>query len=298
MKHFKFAQTFFVSAIIAWSILLTSTQIHAADKIIWHQLNVPPFNIVSGPGMHEGITDNLRNILLKEMPEYEHRFLKANLTRTVKDMEKGKKICHTSLIPNKERAAFMDFSLTYTLLLPPGLIVAKSRMDTFAPFMNDQGELKLQEILAANKLNATYTRARFYPQAIMEAIATYGKKGSGILKEKIDVPKTDSETDKLVDGAIDGILGYPIVAYYYSTLNDTAEKISYVKVAGTQSFSTLHAACTKGEWNKPILKRINDVIRQHREKEGFIQATLRWLPENSRKALNEYLRSELPESKY
>ncbi|WP_459874027.1 hypothetical protein, partial [Endothiovibrio diazotrophicus] len=74
-----------------------------AERIDWLRFDYPPMYIVSGPQAGAGYMDNILQLLIDHLPEYEHAVRVANLSRILSELRQGNDVCIASLFVNEER---------------------------------------------------------------------------------------------------------------------------------------------------------------------------------------------------
>ncbi|WP_027185364.1 hypothetical protein [Desulfovibrio inopinatus] len=125
----------FLFAVVCLWITIFPSRAFSKETIHWLRFDYPPMYIVEGEYAGQGYMDNILNLLIAHLPQYEHSVRVANLSRIMSEMEQGNEVCIASLFVNEERKRLGWISEGNTTFLPPVQLVFRAEdADKFAKF--------------------------------------------------------------------------------------------------------------------------------------------------------------------
>ncbi len=258
--------------------LLTPTAAWTKDSISWMEAVAPPFFIHEGEFKGQGYEDLITDILIENLPEYEHSHLKANISRHYQQWKQGEKACGLALYKTPERMEFAYFSIPSVITLPTVLIINKEKFNTFGSTKN----VSLTKILQSNTLVVGRSNNRSFGVEFDNILNKYGNKHNIFVYEG---PELSLNLFKmLLAGRIDALAGLPEEAMYLAETMGIKDQIMTLNVIENQvnhDASITYVACSKNEWGKKTIKNINAVLLKQRPTERYRAAYERWLDPSS-----------------
>ena len=82
----------------------------ANDTILWQTYHRPPGTFNFGENKGQGFVQQSLQMIIEQMPEYQHEMPITTLARAIADIKAGKKACHPALYITPEREKEMIFS--------------------------------------------------------------------------------------------------------------------------------------------------------------------------------------------
>ncbi len=259
-------------------ILTSATVSSAKDSITWLEAVAPPFFIHEGPLKGQGYEDLITNILEKNLPEYDHTRIVANITRHYYEFEQGQKVCNVGLYKTPQRETFMYFSIPSFFTYPTVLIIDKSKWPAFGKTKS----VKLEDIMKSKKLIIGRGENRSYGKFVDEILNKYGTKENVFAYEGQELSLNFFKMLKL--DRLDGLIGLPEEAMYQAERLGIRDQIMTITIEENQTspeswFS--YVACAKTEWGKQAITDINSALLEHRPTDAYRATYERWLDESS-----------------
>ena len=261
------------------TVFLCPGMSHARDTIIWMEADMPPFFILNGPLKGQGYEDLVSRIITRNLPEYEHRSVVANVGRFVYNLKHGLTVCTVGFykIPEREKIAW--FSLPSFFTLPAVLIVRRDRLDRFP----DPQTVSLDQVLAEGRLRIGIERDRSYGPAVDTVLARYrGRKNLVALSHQ----RQFSDLFRMMlAGRIDAVLGLPEEGMYHAELAGARDRVATLTISENQQGYKgwlSYVACSKTDWGRKVIERVNQVLLDQRPTAAYRGAYERWLDKNSR----------------
>jgi uncharacterized protein (TIGR02285 family) len=245
------------------------------NAVIWLLPDYPPVTISHGPRQGTGYADIFLAYLSERTPEYAHRRESSSMSRVFGLMRQGQPVCHPSLLKTPEREAFVDFSGPVEFVLPHHIVVRSDRVARFSPYRDASGAVDVTRLMQDPALVTTYQEKRGYPPVVSAAL----KAGAG--KTHIIETSADDEGPfrQLAAGWVDYIVAYPDEVNWFAerlNLADTA-RFEYLPIAGSAEYVIGHVGCTKGEWGRRIVERVDQVVAKAGPRPIWVEAEARLL---------------------
>lgn len=257
------------------AVFLMSSACHALDTpareentITWMLADFPPLRIIGGPFAGQGPSDMIHELMRRELPEFDHKTVTANVARTVEEIKNRKQVLTIGLIPTPERNEMVLFSLPCALAPPVALIVRQEDLSKYP------ATVSLGSFIETDKLGISLSRS-------------YGATVDAALRQIMpnDNVFIDS-SDKLFENLakmlllkrIDGVLGFPFEAMFNAKTSQSADRIAIIPITETEQYVIGRIAAPKTEWGRKMISRVNEILLHHRPEPSYRQAFERWLP--------------------
>lgn len=248
------------------------------DNIGWMEAVAPPFFIHEGKFKGQGYEDLITDILIKNLPAYEHSHLIANISRHYQQWKQGEKVCALAMYKTPERMEFAYFSIPSVFTLPTVLIIDKEKFTTFGSTKT----VRLTDILKSHKYIVGRSKNRSYGVEFDNILNQYGDDNNIFTAEG---PELSLNLFKmLLAGRIDALSGLPEEAMYLAETMGIRDRIMTLNIVENQvnnDASLTYVACSKNEWGKKAIEDINGVLREQRPTESYQAAYERWLDPSS-----------------
>ena len=275
MKH----KPYFSALIFMFSITcLLPSVAWTKDSISWMESATPPFFIHEGGFKGQGYVEAINNILIENLPEYDHTKTLANLSRHYQQWKQGEKSCAPSMYKTKEREEFVYFSVPSTFSLPIVLIINKNNFLAFG----GSKTVSLTSILQSNKFVIGRINNRSFGAEFDDTLDNYGNEKNTFVYEGADL--LGGLFKMLMAGRIDALPGSPEEAIYLAETMGIRDQIMTLTIEENQGDPESYlgyVACSKNEWGKTAINRINQVLLEQRGTEGYRAAYERWLDPSS-----------------
>lgn len=248
------------------------------DSISWMESETPPFFIHEGVLKGQGYVERINNILIENLPEYSHTRIQANLSRQYQQWKQGEKACSPSKYKTDERKKFVYFSIPSTFSLPSVLIIKKN---TFSAFGGSK-TVNLASTLQSNKFVIGRIKNRSFGAEFDNTLDNYGNDKNIFVYEGPDLLR--GLFKMLMAGRIDAIPGSPEESIYLAEVLGIRDQIMILNIEENQGDRNAYlgyVACSKNEWGKTAIDKINHVLLEQRGTEIYRAAYERWLDPSS-----------------
>jgi len=235
-----------MAALLFQSPLLWAEGQQNKKQITWILNDFPPFIMVDKKLPGEGFADAYLHYIVDRMPEYEHRFEVAGISRAVALMERGTPVCHPALLKSPDREKHGQFSQPIQFVLSHHVILRKADLPRFKPYLNTAGKIRLDKLLADADLKVSLTDIR----TLGPQIDDFLNKAKGRKNVQMAGVNFESPFKQLTAGWIDYWIGYPVEHGWYRMKYQTAKnaEFAYFPIADIPDFIMGHVVCTKGPW--------------------------------------------------
>ncbi len=252
-------------------------RVEAQESVTWMEVIFPPGYFQDGPYEGQGYEDVITDILREHLPGYRHERMLGNLARMYHEFKQGKEVCNVALFKTPEREAFMLFSIPSTFTLPNRLITTRDKFDRF----RRADTVRLADVLAKD-LRLGISRGRSYGRQIDAVLAPRLEEGTVFVHSGKDV--FESLLRMLLRDRLDCMLGLPEEVGYVAEKMGVKDEIVTIALAeneGTYDTWLGYVACSKTDWGRRIIERIDRVLRKQRPTERYRGAYERWLDPKS-----------------
>lgn len=253
----------------------------AGEKVEWMEAVAPPFFIHEGPLAGQGYEDVVTDIIMENLPHYDHVRVVANITRHYKEFKDGKKACNVGLFKTAQRKEFLYYSIPSFFTLPTVVIINKKNYSGFG----STKVVSLEEVLK-NNLRLGRSLNRSYGKNVDKVLDAFGNsenifefEGSELSLNLFQMLKRDR---------LDGLIGLPEEAMYQAERLGIRDQIMTLAIAENQEGYNgwlSYVACSKNEWGRKMIEEVNEVLLKQRPTERYRQAYERWLDDST---LEEY----------
>ncbi|GLK87856.1 TIGR02285 family protein [Pseudomonas turukhanskensis] len=249
-------------------------------RLIWTIRDMPPFLILEGPLKNRGIADRMLQLLIADMPQYEHVLSVANRARATQMLTSGVLTCDPGMLWSQEREQIMYFSIPTMGILTNGVAVRKADEAQLAPFVQ-QGEFDLGAYLADGGYTIGTLVDRSYGKVI-DAELKNAKPNTIIVHHGTDA--TLSLLRMQQHRRLDAVLGYwPEMRYQSENASVPLDALNFYPVKGVPAYQLGYVSCSKTPEGLEAVKAINASVRRLREGE-VIDLYAQWLDGSTRTA--------------
>ncbi|MFW1676526.1 TIGR02285 family protein [Pontibacter sp. JAM-7] len=264
--------------------LLTSAQVQAErtlPQVTWSRTDFAPYFIVQGPYENQGISDKVIQLLISQIPSYQHQAIVMTLPRMLNDAQQGKPICHASLLKTQAREAFIEYSDPVMINYANGIITSAAGLQKFGMSPETITDIDLAS-LRGKPLSIMVYQGRSYAPHIDQIIAEDRRTDNSIFRVKSGTSEHDRLIRQLFAKRLDGFMGRPEEAYFDSVSHHIRQKLYLIGLTGQPRTSVTRIGCTKGSWNDDLLKEINRLVKTKTMRQAINKAYINWLPEQLR----------------
>jgi polar amino acid transport system substrate-binding protein len=276
---FFFMRTICCTALTAVYFLLCSSSGYAKDTVVWAVADRPTSYILEGQDKGRGVVDEVYSVLHENLSDYSHKTQDMNFARILVQMKNGEKQCACGFKkPEREKVGY--FSVPAIIALPFSVVAKKGRLNGI---YGNTESISLKNLLENTKLKGGVTMKRSYGD-ITQIIAEHEKTGSLYAQSS-----TYNLMNMLAADHLDYAIEIPSFAKYIAKQIENEDIFeSYAIEENTNRVLIAHIFCTKNEWGRSIVDRIDNILRKERKSSDYIEILERWYDEKGRKNIREY----------
>lgn len=251
-------------------IFITTTPALAKEVIFWQTEHRPPGLIQTGEYSGQGYIQKSLKLITQKLPEYEHHMVFTTIARALSDIKHKKKVCYPALFITPEREEFMYFS--YSSIMNPSnrIIARKGVLDSFV----NGGIVDVNDVLQFQNITFAKVKGRSYAHHIDEIFAAIPDK-SNIFT--ISSPDLSPIFQMIALGRIDATLAYPFELNHYLRVHpEFKEQFDSYPIAGMPLYSFGSVACSKNEWGKKVIAKVNTILTEIKPTLMYKNAMTTW----------------------
>ncbi|WP_026971085.1 transporter substrate-binding domain-containing protein [Aliagarivorans marinus] len=265
----------------------------AKEQVTVYVSHIPPFNILYGETRGSGQIDvAIQQVRDALADSFQLQLREAPFSRFFNDARAGKPICHFTLRRTPEREQFLDFSPAHTYSFGNGLIVSEGKLATLRPYLNDNGQIDLEQAMEQGGLKLFVERGRIYSPVIDQLLAE-ASNTRGRVTTYSKQYQLESKIQLLKHPNLLGLIGYPSEVFYHNQVQDPEDRIAYLEVQGSRYPTSGHLACSKGEWNDSFMQAAQQQLQQLSRSPEYYELQYQWLPENLHSSYRDLIREQL-----
>jgi len=255
-----------VAALIAASI----GPLAAAQTITWLTSDLPPQYIAEGELAGLGIKDQQLRLIAEQVPEFQHRTMRASISRLWYQIQHEDGMCGIGVLRNAERDKIAVFSRRPVVVPGFRLIVRSDDRERFSPFLTAQGEIDLDALLQSHKLTGGYVADRVYPPAVTGYIGSADRRGP--LEKSVD---NDRLYQLLRSTRVDFVFGLAYEATYFSWRQGVP--LTSLPIEDTPRSVAGYTACSDQPLGRAMIARLDALQADTALWQRWIEPLRRWL---------------------
>ncbi len=276
----------FVFSTIYLIIALSCPSYSQKKEIVWLTADFPPYEILSGPFKGKGNIGYMKKKVIESLNEYVHINMVANSKRIFHELKNQDMVSYASALKSKEREKHAIFSVPFLIARPNHVLVRKSKFDKFRPYIRN-GHLQLDRLITESDLLLGRSVGRSYGRVIDKILKKQnGHKNIWIFYDDL----FKRSIIELIKKNVDYIIGYPSEASYFLKITNKEDYIVPIPVEGTRRYHLGYFAFSKTPWGKSIVKRVNTVLKKHRNSVKFHKNLEFWLDSKGKKRYRSYVK--------
>lgn len=206
--------------------------------------------------------DQLMRILITHLPQFHHQFVYASHTRSLEMVKTQPNSCYSLLLKNSERESALQLSHPFFQNLPIGLIVMRSKLAQFKPFLNKHNQVQLNKLLQKQTYRLVTVADRSFGEEIDQIVSNHASSNS---KSLVSLPSSYGFPNRLLklinQQEYDALLGYAYeLDYAVNHWSLKAQDFVFIPIAEQSHNQKSHIACAKSEIGKQVISAINTLL--------------------------------------
>ncbi|WP_333796638.1 hypothetical protein [Rheinheimera sp.] len=259
------------------SLANTPTTIH------WLMVDLAPFRLMHGPEQGKGSSDQMEQMLIKLLPQYQHqsRFVSFE-RREVLHADPSALYCSFGVLANADRKAKMQLSIPAAVVMH--IALATVRGSALSQQLQQGGVADLQQLLSQGKFTGLLEKGRSYAPVIEQA----QQNSRGLLAERSFME--NNPVDLLLAGRIDFLIDYPHrISYLQSRSRQPLLDLDYYQIAGAEGRAATYVACSKHPKAAEVITAVNQQLLQLWPDPLYQKHMLSWYDDESKKQLQQLI---------
>lgn len=251
----------------------------AKDQITWANLHFPPWMILDGKFAGQGVWDELLEVLIVKLPEYEHVKLVMNNARYNTMAVDQKNVCKVYYYKTPEREKILYYSIPSVVFLANNIVIRRDK----ALSLGNTSSYSLEKLMKSSNFNLTVIAARSYGKTIDRLIKTHSS-----LENISTLPMNNKQLFLFLDrGRTDYILELPAgISFFEQELGIKSDTVN-ISIEESITYNITYVTCVKNAWGRKIIDRVNDILVEYLRTKRHREATLRWHNTTDRQQLSE-----------
>ncbi|BDW88115.1 hypothetical protein MACH01_08820 [Thalassospira tepidiphila] len=229
------------------------------QSLIWAVPSFAPA-FIKDYGELSGYAADTQNWFAARLSQYQHRIMHVPLARLLAEMKSGdgELRCSTTLIPTPERRTYITFAKTILLHLPISIVIRAEDESRFAPYLNDEGHIRIEDLLKDDELATAVRIGRAYGTLVDGQLNRYRN------TDRIMEVAEDTKFVRMLDlKRIDWTLYFPSEAEFYRRSQTPDLAIKALPIAGNTTLLEATIGCAKTPAGKKAVEAINAIVDAH-----------------------------------
>ncbi|MBG0778273.1 MAG: TIGR02285 family protein [Desulfovibrionaceae bacterium] len=251
----------------------------AGERVLWATADRPTSYILRGPDKGRGVVDELYAILQRGMPEYEHQTQVMTFGRVLEMMRSGENVCAVGF-PKPEREAVSCFSLPAVVALSYSVAARKGVLEAI---YGDVDSVSLQDLLGRADLRGGVLQKRAYGD-LNPILSRAEARG-----ELVVLPPGADLVEMLLKRRVDYVIEIASFMRYRAKQVGAKDALAsfVIREHGDRPL-VAHVFCTRNEWGRHAIKRINTILRRVCPTPQYLEILERWYDPKARPLLRRY----------
>ncbi len=264
------------SILIIFHFIIFATNLHAKSTIIWPYFSYPPMFIVEGEKL-SGYGIDVLDVIMKNMPEYNHKYISAAPSRIFQNLKHGKNYCAFGATRTPEREKYIHFSRPARLVISDMIIIRKADSTRLISDL----KISLKTLLLNPDLIMGTTANASFGLTLDRVIQKYGTQTN---IESLSGSDTNEQLiQMLVRKRIDWFIWDPVSVLMLAKKLNLSRDLIMVAIKETREFGILgYVVCPKNEWGSAVIKKVDQILRREVGTDKFYQLFTPWVPVNLR----------------
>jgi uncharacterized protein (TIGR02285 family) len=243
------------ACVLAFQVRAAAAQ--ERDIVIWPYFSFPPHVIVGADGTLSGASVELQRLMTRALPEYRHERINSPVNRSMLAAREGQPYCLTGLLRRPDRERILSYSLPCRLVPPQVAVTVQGLLDAHK---NADGQVSMKSLLQDGRLTYGHIKGFSHGQALDRIIEeNYWREN---VFEILDMKTLGRQLELLLSGRIQYFITTPEQAWYALREQGLFDHLEMIRVAEAQEWDFGYIACTRGEWGREVVGKINAAIRR------------------------------------
>lgn len=268
-----------ISSLLAATVLFPVCAF-ALEPLVWGVLDFPPFQILEGKHAGSGSFDGELQVLIAQLPEYEHKIVRMSFARRRAEFQAGTNLCTPGIFREPAIALNLAISMPALTHLDNRIIFLKDKAELFG----NAPAIRLDALFMRKNLIGAVVPGRSYSPNIDESIKRFQGKANLLMRPL----ETSSLFQMLLSGDVDYLLLFSHEAAFLADRFGVGGQIANRSVSGTAPFIYTHVACTGNAWGKEVIGKINRILQAERTKQEYRSFSERWYPREDQEKIRRY----------
>ena len=247
----------------------------AADSITWVGADFPPMAISKGEYAHKGYIDVMFLHLQRSLPQHQFHEQIVPWQRAMYMAKQGGPICLISAFQTPERESFLRFTEPYGYLFPIGVVTHAKNHADFTPYLNAEGALRLDALLADQNLRLGVASGRSYGPTIDAQLHALINRKTPNLHQVYQAESTSTLLKMLAYQRFDYTLSYPSEVVYYSPAHTD---LQFYLIEGNNQLLPGRLSCSRHPATDQVFADLTKLLRTKGHTKVFRDSYERWLP--------------------
>ena len=257
---------------LIYFVFFCAYSVQAKDTILWQTYHHPPAIIQHGPAQGKGFVQQVLNLVIVRLTDYEHRMPLTSFARALADIKSGKFACHPAVFKTPEREEFMHFSQPMMINPTNKLISLKGKFSQFV----ENNQIQLRDVTEFQNYTYALVKGRSYTETIDREIRLYLNKDKIFPMSNLDL----SPIFQMIElGRVDATIAYQFeLNHYAKDMKKPVEQFDVHHLVGLPKYSIGHIACPKNEWGRNLISKIDVILDEIKPTEAYKYALTYWFP--------------------
>lgn len=255
---------------VAFCLLLLPVVAMATPVIDWLSLHWPPFRIAEAPDKGQGHLDQMQQMLMAALPQYQHQLHYSNLARVEQALAAPtKETCIFALIYNPTRAKTMSYSIPAVMSV--NVMVHVRATHPLASQWQSGPGVALAEVTADPKIHGVVEQNRGYPLLVKQFLDIPGSNLSSQSLQNVN------PVELLAAKRFDYLIEFPDRVRYFQAQLSHKNDVIDLPIRGLDPLMYSYVACQASEEGRRRVSDINQALQKLRATPQYQNLMMRWL---------------------
>ena len=250
----------------------------ASEKpvIEWHFKDLPPAHVFNGADRRQGFADRTVAYFIDRLPAYRHVILEVPHSRLITELRRTDGVCSATILKTPDREKDIVFSKPVFKIFPLRLVLLKDKVAAIAPFMNDDDEVDLPQLIRNGSFRLGLISSRSYGTRMDTLLHMVNA------KDKAFISPYERFAPMMARGRFDITLAYPFEAGYQFKSLTNHVPYATLAISGENQFTEVGLSCAKTPLGERVIADVDRIVEAEGVAPAYAAFYEEWLDDRAR----------------
>ena len=230
-----------------------------SEELRWYINDFPPYSVLSGDRIGEGVVQKLISYLKTLIPEFNITPVMANVSRITEEFQKGHNILYGTYRQTPEREVYTLYTVPYLIYQSAGILVNKNFVHRWSKYLVGKS-FDLKKAFTDREFRFNVIKDVTLGSWIDDPVANAPPE----LLQYVNLSSDSQNAERLMGlqmGRITAIPGYEeSLRMNIKSLGLPLDEFQFYPVLGSPAYQKMSLAVTKNDWGRKLVEKLNPLL--------------------------------------